>query len=149
MSATALPTTVTASAHFSVRSCICSGVGSNSLSVSAMLLAEGSRSASFCIDRSRLLRNGPAFSPNSDIGRSFRPYPYRNRSVVAIVLRPHSSWHWPTLTDIHDRAAKPRKDVQNGDHGAETETASAVVLRCLQSRGGRAVPHQRQIGRAH
>jgi len=26
------------------------------------------------------------------------------------------------LTDIHDRAARPRKDVQNGDHGAATET---------------------------
>ncbi len=25
------------------------------------------------------------------------------------------------MTDIHDRAAKPRKDVQNGDHGAEEE----------------------------
>jgi hypothetical protein len=33
------------------------------------------------------------------------------------------------LTDIHDRAAKPRKDVQNGDHGRETEAATAVVLR--------------------
>jgi len=38
-------------------------------------------------------------------------------------------WHDPALTDIHDRAARPGKDVQNGDHGAATETAAAVVLR--------------------
>ena len=38
-------------------------------------------------------------------------------------------WPSPALTDIHDRAAKPRKDVQNGDHGRETEAATAVVLR--------------------
>ena len=38
-------------------------------------------------------------------------------------------WHYPALTDIHDRAARPGKDVQNGDHGAATETATAVVLR--------------------
>ena len=38
-------------------------------------------------------------------------------------------WVSPALTDIHDRAAKPRKDVQNGDHGTETEAATAVVLR--------------------
>jgi hypothetical protein len=33
------------------------------------------------------------------------------------------------LTDIHDRAAKSRKDVQNGDHGREEEAATAVVFR--------------------
>jgi hypothetical protein len=38
-------------------------------------------------------------------------------------------WRSPALTDIHDRAAKPRKDVQNGDHGREAEAATAVVLR--------------------
>jgi hypothetical protein len=45
---------------------------------------------------------------------------------------PHLSliiWPSPVLTDIHDRAAKSRKDVQNGDHGREEETATAVVLR--------------------
>jgi hypothetical protein len=38
-------------------------------------------------------------------------------------------WPSPVLTDIHDRAAKSRKDVQNGDHGREEEAATAVVFR--------------------
>jgi hypothetical protein len=42
------------------------------------------------------------------------------------------NWRYPALTDIHDRAAKPRKDVQNGDHGAEEETATPVVFRSVQ-----------------
>jgi len=37
-------------------------------------------------------------------------------------------WPSPVLTDIHDRAAKPRKDVQNGDHGRQEEAITAVVL---------------------
>ena len=38
-------------------------------------------------------------------------------------------WPSPALTDIHDRAAKSRKDVQNGDHGRATEATTAVVFR--------------------
>jgi transposase len=33
-------------------------------------------------------------------------------------------WPSPALTDIHDRAAKPGRDVQNGHHGRETEAAT-------------------------
>jgi hypothetical protein len=38
-------------------------------------------------------------------------------------------WPSPVLTDIHDRAAKSRKDVQNGDYGREEEATTAVVFR--------------------
>jgi len=50
-------------------------------------------------------------------------------NVWAILKRHGIEWHYPALTDIHDRAATPGKDVQNGDHGAAAETATAVVLR--------------------
>ena len=39
------------------------------------------------------------------------------------------NWPSPVLTDIHDRAAKSRKAVQNGDHGREEKAATAVVFR--------------------
>ena len=56
---------------------------------------------------------------NGGSGHTWLDHPCQN---------PHP-WHCPALTDIHDRAASPGKDVQNGDHGAAAETATAVVLR--------------------
>ena len=57
--------------------------------------------------------------------RSLLAYPKASIGVVGS----RAVWPSPVLTDIHDRAAKSRKAVQNGDHGREEKAATAVVFR--------------------